>query len=282
MRCVVLFARSSELATIIARAEELIASPSFSPRKDEARTRAGIVEVRGYGRVFIKRSASRSWISGFIERFKGSRASRAVKGSRMLEAGDILHPKILAAMEIRRYGSVHASFVISEALGNADTMSRFVLGPKGGRRHEVHRRKNISKAIAQSIRAMHEAGIYTRDLQETNLMIEELDGGFRVYFIDLEDFARARRVSLKRRLLNLVHLDRSIGRFVGRAGRLRFLYAYLGDDPERANLRPLVARLLRMRARLDRRAAARAGRETSASAKGSTVSSGWRSALGGP
>jgi len=253
MRCVVLFARSSELATIIARAEELIASPSFSPRKDEARTRAGIVEVRGYGRVFIKRSASRSWISGFIERFKGSRASRAVKGSRMLEAGDILHPKILAAMEIRRYGSVHASFVISEALGNADTMSRFVLGPKGGRRHEVHRRKNISKAIAQSIRAMHEAGIYTRDLQETNIMVADDAGGYRVYFIDLEDFRRASPVSRRHRMMNLVHLDRSIGRFVYRASRLDFLYSYIGGRPPREEARELVKEFLALRAEVEAR-----------------------------
>ena len=38
---------------------------------------------------------------------------------------------------------------------------------------------------------MHEAGIYTRDLQETNIMVEERDGAMRFYFLDLEDFRHA-------------------------------------------------------------------------------------------
>jgi len=254
MRTVVIFARSPELAAIVARADALIAAPSFLPRKDEARTRAGIVEVAGHGRVFIKRSAARSWIGGILERFAGSRASRAVKGSRILEAGDVLHARVLAAMEIRSFGAVRASYVISEALDNADTMSRFVLGPKGGRRHEVHRRKKISNAIAESIRDMHEAGIYTRDLQETNIMIaEDGAGAYRVYFIDLEDFRRENPASRRHRLMNLVHLDRSIGRFVYRASRLDFLYSYIGGRPPREESRKLVKELQELRAQVEKR-----------------------------
>ena len=254
MRPVVIFARSPELATIVARAGELVASPSFSRRKDEARTRAGIVEVPGHGRVFIKRSASRSWISGVVERLRGSRAARAVHGSQILEAGDVLHARVLAAMEVRSLGSVRESYVLSEALENADTMSRFVLGPKGGRRHEVHRRKKISNAIAKSVRDMHEAGIYTRDLQETNIMIaEDGAGAYHVYFIDLEDFRRARPVSRRHRLLNLVHLDRSIGRFVYRASRLEFLYSYIGGRPPREETRELVKEVLELRAEVEKR-----------------------------
>ena len=41
----------------------------------------------------------------------------------------------------------------------------------------------------------------------------------RFYFLDLEDFRRAAECLARRRMLNLVHLDRSIGRFVSRAGR---------------------------------------------------------------
>jgi hypothetical protein len=118
---------------------------------------------------------------------------------------------------------------------------------------------------------MHEGGLYTRDLQETNLMLEAEHDGFRIYFIDLEDFVRARRVPRRRRLLNLVHLDRSVGRFVGRAGRLRFLYAYLGERPSRAEIRRTVGRLLQMRARLDRRAAQHGRRQRSIPAAVSTA-----------
>ena len=71
-----------------------------------------------------------------------------------------------------------------------------------------------------------------------------------VFFVDLEDFRRVRRVSERRRLLNLIHLDRSIGRFVSRSQRLRFLYNYIGENLERAEVRRLLASLSRIRAGL--------------------------------
>src|SRR6185437_14040726 len=55
---------------------------------------------------------------------------------------------------------------------------------------------------------------------------EDGAGAAVFYFVDLEDFRRVRRVSKRLRMRNLVHLDRSIGRFASRAKRLRFLYDY--------------------------------------------------------
>jgi hypothetical protein len=52
---------------------------------------------------------------------------------------------------------------------------------------------------------------------------------------------------------NLVHLDRSIGRFASRSRRLRFLYSYLGGKPTPREARLLVRRLLQEKRRLDRR-----------------------------
>lgn len=257
MRSVVIFASSATAGEVIGRADALIASPGFSVRKDEARTCAGIVEVAGLGRVFMKRTRARSWLGGIIERFTGSRAARAVHGARILETAGIRHPRVLAAMEVRAFGSVRASFLMSQALEQADTLSRFALGPGGIAGQDVRRRKQISDAVAASVRGLHDAGIYTRDLQETNLMVEEDgDGGFRVYFIDLEDFRRAPDVSLERRLTNLVHLDRSIGRFMCRASKLDFLYSYLGARPSRGEARKIVGEFLELRARIEKRRAA--------------------------
>jgi hypothetical protein len=85
-------------------------------------------------------------------------------------------------------------------------------------------------------------------------MVEDnQSGGFNVYFIDLEDFRRANRVSWKLRILNLVHLDRSIGRFLCRAARLDFLYSYLGHKPDRAAARKIVAEVKAARESIDRR-----------------------------
>jgi tRNA A-37 threonylcarbamoyl transferase component Bud32 len=118
----------------------------------------------------------------------------------------------------------------------------------------VRRRKAISDAVAAQIRRLHESGLYTRDLQETNIMVEDNgSGGFNVYFIDLEDFRSAAKVSSNRRVLNMVHLDRSIGRFMCRAARLDFLYSYLGYRPDHAAARKMIAQIKAMRESIDRR-----------------------------
>ena len=157
-------------------------------------------------------------------------------------------------MDLYQAGAIRASYLVSRALINADSLSRFMLGPGEIKGRNVHRRKQISDTVAAQIRRLHESGLYTRDLQETNIMVEDDEaGGFNVYFIDLEDFRRAAKVSWDRRILNLVHLDRSIGRFLCRAARLDFLYSYLGHRPDRAAARKIVAEVKAARESIDRR-----------------------------
>jgi hypothetical protein len=157
-------------------------------------------------------------------------------------------------MDSLRFGAIRASYILSRALPRADTLSRFALGPNEIKGRDVRRRKKISDTVAKEVRRLHDAGLYTYDLQETNIMVEDDDvGGFNVYFIDLEDFRQAGTVSWDRRILNLVHLDRSIGRFLCRAARLDFLYAYLGKRPTRAEARKIVAEVVASRIAIERR-----------------------------
>jgi len=254
MRTVVLYARSPEWRDLIARADELMASPDFRVLKSEARTRAGFIDVSGAGTAFIKRVAISSWSRGIIARLRGSRAKRSLAGAAMLKAHGLAHPEPLAAMDFYQAGAIRASYLVSRALINADSLSRFMLGPGEIKGRNVHRRKQISDTVAAQIRRLHESGLYTRDLQETNIMVEDNEsGGFNVYFIDLEDFRRVANVSWKRRIMNLVHLDRSIGRFLCRAARLDFLYTYLGHKPDRTAARKMIAEVKAARETIDRR-----------------------------
>ncbi|MFZ0680391.1 lipopolysaccharide kinase InaA family protein [Candidatus Binatus sp.] len=254
MRTVVLYARSPDWREVVERADELMASPDFRVLKSEARTRAGFLDVPGADPAFIKRVEVSSWGRGVFERIRGSRAARSLAGAAMLKAHGLAHPEPLAAMDLYQMGAIRASYLVSRALVNADSLSRFMLGPGEIKGRNVHRRKQISDTVAAQIRRLHESGLYTRDLQETNIMVEDDgDGGFNVYFIDLEDFRRVANVSWKRRITNLVHLDRSIGRFLCRAARLDFLYSYLGRRPDRADARKIVAEVKAARESIDRR-----------------------------
>jgi tRNA A-37 threonylcarbamoyl transferase component Bud32 len=251
MRRRLLYAQTPAMAALIERADELMASASFRLVKAEGKTRAGFISCSDGRRVFIKRSEVRSRLAGAYQMVVGSRASRALRGANILRAAGFHGATPLAAMDSIQSGTVAASYLMSEALEHAEILSHFALGREGEPRHGYARRKAVSDALAAELRRMHEAGIYTRDLQETNIMVAQRDGVLRFYFLDLEDFRRASHVSERRRMLNLVHLDRSIGRFVSRAGRLAFLYAYARPS-SRAARRRMVGNFLGLRREVER------------------------------
>jgi tRNA A-37 threonylcarbamoyl transferase component Bud32 len=252
MRQRVIYAEPPRWATLIAEAPSLVESRAFCPLKDEGRTRAGFLDCDGGAKAFIRRSRARSWAAGLVERIRGSRARRSLRGAAMLERAGFRCPKPLAAMEMLSAGSIRESYILTEALEDAERFSVFALGPSVAERRGYRRRKTAGDAVAREVRRLHDARLYTGDLQETNIMVAERDGAPAVYFVDLEDFHLTRFVSWRRRMLNLVHLDRSIGRFVGRAAKLAFLYAYLGGRPEREARGKLVGDYLRLRQGVER------------------------------
>jgi tRNA A-37 threonylcarbamoyl transferase component Bud32 len=252
MRTRLLFAESARMAAMIEQADKLMQSPAFTPVKNEGRTRAGRLAFADGTGVFLKRIDVRSRLSGLAYRIRGSRASHALAGARMLREAGFHCARMLAAMDVIDGAGVRTSYIASEPLVHAEILSHFALGYPGGPRHGYERRKAVSDALARELRRMHDAGIYTRDLQETNIMVEELGGVLRFYFLDLEDFRRARNLGWRRRMLNLVHLDRSIGRFMSRAARLDFLYAYAGALKKPARRR-LLKNFLKLRDSVERR-----------------------------
>jgi tRNA A-37 threonylcarbamoyl transferase component Bud32 len=243
------YAQSPQYAELSRRLEELIAGSSFEPVKDEAKTRAGFVTLADGRRVFIKRFDAGSWARGIWERVRGSRARRSLRGAALVRKCGFRCPEPYAAAEVLEMGAIRAGFLISEALTNAKTFSAFLNIKRRIRGEEFRRRTRILEAVAREVRRLHDAGLFSSDLQETNLMLEEVGGQIRIYFVDLDGFRNLVRAGWQERDRNLVQLDRSIGRFLTRAARLRFLYAYLNGRPPHDEARSIVRRLLALRAR---------------------------------
>jgi tRNA A-37 threonylcarbamoyl transferase component Bud32 len=246
MRTHLLYAISPEMEAVTEGIERMMAGEGFRPLKLGARTTAGLMRL-GDCEVFVKRRLAGPWLKGLYDRVRGSRAARAIRGASMLKAAGFSCPKPLVAFETRTLGAVRASYIVCESLRDARILSRFAL--TGGR--NFRRRKWISRRLARELHRLHEAGLYSGDMQETNLMLAAEGDEIMIYFVDLEDLRRASRVSERRRMRNLVHLDRSIGRFVPRSQRLRFLYNYLGGKPAGDEARRLVRRLIALGARIE-------------------------------
>ncbi len=234
----------------------------FRVVKDEARTRAGFVAL-DHRPAFIKRYDAGSWAEGLLERARGSRAARSLKGAALLAAAGFAHPEPLAALELSRAGAIRSSYLMSEALAEARRFSAFLDRGVDARRRNLRWRRATLGAVAAEVKRLHDAGLCSSDLQETNLMLEETAGGLKVYFVDLDGIRRMMPLPWPSRMRNLVQLDRSIGRFLSRTERLGFLYAYLGRRPTGAEARKLVGQMLAERERKERqyqrRRARRAG-----------------------
>jgi len=265
MRRHLIYARSPDWAEVAARAEDLISGAAFEPVKDETRTRAGFIALENGAPAFIKRfdrgSRAYAQIYGWWLRIRGSRARRSLRGAALLGAHGFRHPEPYAAIEFSVAGSIRASYLISEPLRSAKPLSVFLGLRRRARGEQAGWRRSVLAAVAREIRRLHEAGLFSSDLQETNLMIDQGGGEPRIYFVDLDGFRLLRRVPRYRRERNLVQLDRSIGRFLRRSARLRFLYDYLGTRPQRREARTIVARLLERKGREDRKWQARSARE---------------------
>src|SRR5208282_4699063 len=148
--------------------------------------------------AFIKRfdrgSRTYALTYGWWLRIRGSRARRSLRGAALLRAHGFGHPEPYAALELSSAGSIRASYLISEPLRSAKTLSVFIdLGGRA-RGEQAGWRRSILGAVAREIRRLHDAGLFSSDLQETNLMIDRGGGEPKIYFVDLDGFRSLRGV----------------------------------------------------------------------------------------
>lgn len=266
-----LYARSGGIKKLLEQADKAMAGADFLMIKDIARNRAGFLSDPQQGRVFIKRFATASWAEGMVERLRGSRAARSLRAAAYLTQAGFLCPAPLGASELRAWGAIRRSYLVSEALFTPVIISAFLNRRRGGLRRQVAWRRRMLSELARCVRRLHDSGLFSSDLQQTNLMLEENCRGLAVYFVDLDGFRRVRRVRWARRRRNLVQLDRSIGLSLSRGERFHFLREYLGrDELSRGRLRALLDDLLRERERKDHAYARRWARQKKATAAAPT------------
>ncbi|HEV8718396.1 MAG TPA: glycosyltransferase [Candidatus Binatia bacterium] len=212
------------------------------------------------GAVVIKHHRLHTWRRWGDALWHGSPARRSWRGAQLLQARGFLVPRPLAAFEQRIAGTLRESWYCSEGL--QAQVSLDVYWRNQQKHWTCRQRRAFLRSLAEFLRAFHTAGLYAGDMRDANLLVED-DGDehWRFYLVDLDRVIYEERLSQKRRLKNLVQLERTLGRRARASERLFFLYQYLGTPlPPRAQRRVLLRRLLRLRKRKDREYARRRAR----------------------
>jgi len=150
-------------------------------------------------------------------------------------------------------------FVTEEILGKpADEYWQKDLLPMKGVERFRHRRQFL-KNLARLFNRLHQNRIYHNDLKDANIFVTVSARGDEHFFLlDLEGVRRCWYLSRRRRVKNLVQLDRTLGKRLARTAKLYFLKTYLGETfASKRNKRRWVTQVLRATKRANVRSEAK-------------------------
>jgi len=204
--------------------------------------------------VVVKALAVRNLWQRIEARLVGSPAVVQERGARLLLGAGIDTAPPLAAIEHRDERSGERSSVyISRAI---DAEPLHVIAKRLAPR-ERHR---LAADLGRFVAGLHAHHIYVPDLKDANILVADRESGGSSFF--LVDLDRVRRpwngLSARRRIANLVQLERTIGRACDRRDKLKLVAAYRRALPgPKPRLGALVRQIDAARRRKDRSVARR-------------------------
>ena len=217
------------------------------------------IDVQGDAKtIYLKRYNAFSWRYRLGSLFQSSGAFRSLRGAAILAESGIRTARPLAAVDSRSWGVLNKSFFLSEEIENGKTADRYwreelltIKGKEGSRR-----RRKFLRELGELFVSLHRQDVYHNDLKDANILVRRDSSGSaeQFYLLDLEGIRRYRKLNRRRRIKNLVQLNRTLGKYLRATDKLRFLEGYLGPSfADRSEKGSWVSGVLEQSQRFDRR-----------------------------
>lgn len=175
--------------------------------------------------VVVKHIPQRSFWHALEARLRGRPASTQRACAERLLAAGVDVPRPLGVVEDER-----GSTLVSEAIIGAQGLLQTYL------QSDDRARRRFARALGSFVARLHASGVWVPDLKESNVLVQRTGTDLRFVLVDLDRVAVPRGgLSRRRRIANLVQLDRSLGAYAERRERLACLVAYqrgLPGEPE--------------------------------------------------
>ncbi len=131
------------------------------------------------------------------------------------------------------FGPFYRAFLLSLEIPDSKDLIQYLkeLGNKPSQENLLSKRK-IIRSLGLIIRDFHQAGFSHEDLQLRNILV----AGDKLLIIDFDRSYRREKLSTKKRLKNLLRLNRSVEKWkrlglpITWTDRMRFFNAYAGED----------------------------------------------------
>ena len=156
-------------------------------------------------------------------------------GAAALQAG-IPTAEVLAAIAFRVAGPFYRGYLITRELSGCKALPSFLSAARDKTSEETFRNKRALLArTAQTVRAMHDRGLYHGDLNLKNVLIDA-EQQRTIYIIDWDKSRAQENISPALRSSNMVRCCRSMvklsrqGLALTERDQLYFLHAYWGTD----------------------------------------------------
>lgn len=236
---------SDERSGALLEPEELLARPDtrMLKRRDAGRT-VGMIRLDGED-VVVKLYEEDGVIDAIERLLLGSPAARASRGIGHMRSAGFDSPDLVAVLETPLVQPSRRSVLVTRA----------VQGERADEARErlpTEERARLAERLGAYVRELHARGVYPQDLWMTNLIAARDGDDWRWVLVDLDRVRLYRNVSSRRRLKNVVQIDRSLGRLWTEEERQAFLAAYLGSA-DRGEIDRLEARMENESRRKDER-----------------------------
>jgi tRNA A-37 threonylcarbamoyl transferase component Bud32 len=225
---------ADELLRLLKNPDVLFGRPGTRVIKDQRKIKVARVPLKVAGQVrgvYLKRFNVFSWRYRLSSLFISSGALRALRGAHVLSAANIPAARAMAAVEFRSSRMVTKSFFLTEEIVGGKTADAYWREElETLRDHDAKcRRQNFLRRLALLFRHLHDQNVYHNDLKDVNILV--VPGSDRqpesIFLLDLEGIRRYWKLSRRRKIKNLVQLNRSLGSHLPRSDKLVFIKSYL-------------------------------------------------------
>ncbi|MBA7696946.1 hypothetical protein ES703_105603 [subsurface metagenome] len=201
---------------------------SDTSRVHKFTVRFGGVERGVYFKQYLCRSA---W--DFIKHLvRASRARRAFKATLVLEKNGFEAPVVVAMGECKSSFFDRENFLVTLEVENAKQIYQFIPdNPENLAKERLQDKRELIRAFGRTVGRMHARGIFHGDLKLVKQLARQEKNGWRFFFIDNERTKKFYILPPWLRLKNLVQVNMHRTPCLTNSDRMRFLKAYLQENP---------------------------------------------------
>ena len=170
--------------------------------------------------------------------FRGSAGRKAWIAGNGLRVYGFNTPLPLALIEEKISGITTDSYVIMEEVKDSLEMDRYILKnfnrtpPDTDQLHhspceKIKKKRAFINTFVKTLGKMHNHNIFHHDLKSCNIMVKEKDKSFDFTFLDFDKVSFNEKVTVRKRVKNLIQINLSTPRLITLTDRFRFLNEYL-------------------------------------------------------